>query len=49
MDTREPSKAALCVCEPLHMEQNQMFSEDRCSADCAQEATNGREYPSWVT
>ncbi len=31
------------------MEQNQMFSDNRCSADCAQEAANGREYPSWAT
>jgi hypothetical protein len=31
---------------PVHMEQNQMFSGDCCSADCAQEAGNGREYPS---
>jgi hypothetical protein len=49
LDTREPTEAALCVPEPVHMEQNQMFSEDCCSADCVQETANGREYPSSAT
>ncbi len=31
------------------MEQNQMFSGDHCSTDYAQEAANGREYPSSAT
>jgi len=49
LDIREPTEAALCVREPIHMEQNQMFNGDHCSADCAQEAANGKEYPSSAT